>query len=90
MNAKCTLYYKHISRLSVQMGKLTIFCRVVHVKDTGLREVALYSIHSNPLKSTEFCVAGRENSVRSKNSVPWQAFNCKLGVLGADIRSKEE
>ncbi|ENN80678.1 hypothetical protein YQE_02903, partial [Dendroctonus ponderosae] len=38
--------------------------RVVHVKDNSGREVSLYSIHSNPLKSTEFCVAGRENSVR--------------------------
>ncbi|KAL1509191.1 hypothetical protein ABEB36_003965 [Hypothenemus hampei] len=38
--------------------------RIVYVKDVHSHEVSLYSIHSHPLKSQEFCVAGRENSVR--------------------------
>ncbi|CAG9858644.1 unnamed protein product [Phyllotreta striolata] len=37
--------------------------RIVSVKEDG-REVALYSIHANPLKSVEFCVSGREQIVR--------------------------
>lgn len=37
--------------------------RIVHVKDDE-REVALYSIHPHPLNTHQFCVAGRESSVR--------------------------
>ncbi|KAF7281239.1 DDB1- and CUL4-associated factor 8 isoform X2 [Rhynchophorus ferrugineus] len=36
---------------------------IIEVRDDG-REVALYSIHSHPLKQHEFCVAGRESYVR--------------------------
>ncbi|CAH1114287.1 unnamed protein product [Psylliodes chrysocephalus] len=37
--------------------------RIVSVKDDE-REVALYSIHGNPLKSLEFCVSGRDEIIR--------------------------
>lgn len=38
-------------------------CRVLSLVENG-RKVSLYSIHCNPLVSTEFCVAGRDEYVR--------------------------
>ncbi|XP_066252842.1 DDB1- and CUL4-associated factor 8 isoform X1 [Euwallacea similis] len=57
--------------------------RIVHVKDDNSCEVALYSIHSHPLKSEQFCVAGREHCVRvydqRKTSSPLNMY-CPYGT----------
>nr|CAD7260881.1 unnamed protein product [Timema shepardi] len=37
--------------------------RLLNVKE-GERKISLYSIHSNPLNSNEFCVSGRDNFIR--------------------------
>ncbi|XP_056639833.1 DDB1- and CUL4-associated factor 8-like [Diorhabda sublineata] len=38
--------------------------RIVGVRDNDDRDVALYSIHSNPLRTLEFCVSGRDELIR--------------------------
>nr|CAD7573422.1 unnamed protein product [Timema californicum] len=37
--------------------------KLLNVKE-GERKISLYSIHSNPLNSNEFCVSGRDNFIR--------------------------
>lgn len=38
-------------------------CRLVTTKEND-RKIALYSIHSNPCNSYEFCVGGRDHYIR--------------------------